>query len=119
MEMPPLPQPEKSPKGASAKPTQPPSGADFQALVLKVNELAAKVGVPKLNATITGRIPAWKRWVGGEKEYDGTGVRDVVNSHGIQLDGMKTNLDNHSQALIDLRADVKALQEAPPVRPFP
>jgi len=104
---------------ASAKPTQPPAGADFNALVSKVNELAKKAGISPLSATIIGKIPAWKRWVGGEKEYDGTGLRDVVNSHGVQLDGMKTNIDVHSQAIIELRADVQALQEAPAPRPFP
>lgn len=104
---------------ASTKPTQPPSGADFNALVNKVNELAKKVGASPLNATITGKIPAWKRWVGGEKEYDGIGVRDVVNSNAIMLDGVKSTVDTHSQAILDLRADVQALMEAPAPRPFP
>lgn len=104
---------------ASAKPTQPPSGADFDALVKKVNSLCAKTGLTPLSATISGKIPAWKRWVGGEKEYDGSGLRDVVNSNAITLDGVKNNVDSHSQAIIDLRADVKALMEAPAPRPFP
>lgn len=104
---------------ASSKPTQPPGGADFAALVKKVNQLATKAGVAPLSETITGRIPAWKRWVGGEKEYDGTGLRDVLNADAIMLDGVKSTVDSHSQAIIDLRADVKALQEAPAPRPFP
>lgn len=104
---------------ASAKPSQPPTGADFAALVNKVNELATKVGVTKLNATITGRIPAWKRWVGGEKEFDGTGLRDVVNSNAIMIDNVKSHVDSNSQSILELRADVEALKEAPPARPFP
>lgn len=104
---------------ASTKPTQPPSGADFSALVKKVNELAGKVGVAKLSDTVVGKIPAWKRWVGGESEYDTTGLRDVVNSNAIMLDGVKSSTDANSQAIIELRADVQALKEAPAARPFP
>jgi len=104
---------------ASAKPTQPPSGADFSALCKKVNDLAAKVGLAPLSATVTGKIPAWKRWVGGESEYDGTGLRDVVNANAIMSDQMKANLDSQAQSIIELRADVQALKEAPAARPFP
>lgn len=105
---------------ASAKPTQPPTGADFSALVKKVNELATKAAIPLLSETVTGRIPLWKRWVGGEKpEYDGTGLRDVVNSNAIMLDNVKKDVDVSAQAIIELRADVQALQEAPAARPFP
>lgn len=104
---------------ASAKPSQPPSGADFSALVKKVNELAGKAGVAKLNTTITGKIPAWKRWVGGEDEYDGTGLRDVVNANALFQDQMKAAIDAQAQSIIDLRADVQVLKEAPAPRPFP
>ena len=104
---------------ASAKPTQPPSGADFSALVKKINELATKAGIAPLSSTITGQIPAWKRWVGGESEFDGPGLRDVVNADAIFVDQLKTGLDSHSQAILDLQAAVQALQEAPPARPFP
>lgn len=80
---------------ASAKPTQPPSGADFSALTKKVNELAVKAGVTPLNALTTGKIPAWKRWVGGEKpDHDGKGLRDVVATNAVMLDDVKGDLDN-------------------------
>ena len=104
---------------ASAKPTQPPTGADFSALVKKVNALAVKAGIDPLNQLITGRIPAWKRWVGGETEFDGNGLRDVVNSNAIMLDGVKRDGDVNSQAILELRADVQALKEAPAAHPFP
>lgn len=81
----------------SKKPTQPPSGADFSALVKKVNELAVKAGVPPLSALISGKIPAWKRWVGGEAEFDVIGVRDVVNANALALDNLKDNLDTFKQ----------------------
>ena len=102
------------------QPGQPPAGADFSALVKKVNEIAEKTaGVTKLNATITGKIPAWKRWVGGEEEYDGTGLRDIVNANALNQNAIKANVDSNSQAILELRADVEALKEAPPARPFP
>jgi hypothetical protein len=101
------------------KPQQPPSGADFSALVKKVNELADKTGIAKLNATITGKIPAWKRYVGSEVEYDTKGLRDVVNANAFFLDAVKDDVDAHGQAIIEMRADIRALQEAPPARPFP
>jgi hypothetical protein len=104
----------------SAKPGQPPSGADFSALTTKVNELATKVGVAKLNSTITGKIPAWKRWVGGEgPDYDAKGLRDVVNTNALFTDQIKGDVDTQAQAILELRADVQALKEAPAARPFP
>lgn len=100
--------------------TQPPGSADFSALVKKVNELAAKTpGVKPLSELVSGRIPAWKRWVGGESEFDASGLRDVVDTNALFLNAVKGDVDAHGQAILDLQADVKALQEAPPARPFP
>jgi hypothetical protein len=112
------------PLKASAKPTQPPSGADFSALVKKVNELADKVSVPKLNATITGKIPAWKRWVGGEgPDYDGKGLRDVVNTNALYTDQIKGDLDdfreNNGIAHSSINSRLAALEEAVQHPPFP
>jgi hypothetical protein len=104
----------------SAKPTQPPSGADFSSLVKKVNEAAVKLGIAPLSATVTGRIPLWKRWVGGEgPDQDGTGLRDVVNANALFTDQIKAGLDAAAQSIVELRADVQALKEAPAPRPFP
>lgn len=108
------------PQKASAKPTAPPSGADFSALVKKVNDLAVKAGLDPLNSTITGKIPAWKRWVGGEgPDYDVKGLRDVVNTNALFTDAIKGDVDVLAQAVIELRADVQALLEAPAPHPFP
>lgn len=108
------------PRKAKA-PTQPPGGADFSALVKKVNELASKVpGVTPLNATITGKIPAWKRWVGGEgPDYDVTGLRDIVATNAIFTNEVKSDVDSHGQALLEIRQDIRELQEAAPSTSFP
>lgn len=98
-------------------PNQPPK-ADMNALLAKVDEIAGKVGVPKLG-TGARALAGWKRWVGGEAEYDVTGLRDVVNANAIQQNQIKAGLDVHSQAILELRADVQALKEAPAPRPFP
>jgi hypothetical protein len=112
--------PKAAKRKVSAKPGQPPSGADFSVLIKKVNEIAGKVpGVAQLNTTVAGQIPAWKRWVGGEKEFDVKGLRDIVNTNALFTDQIKGDVDAQAQAIIELRADVKALQEAPPARPFP
>lgn len=98
-------------------PSQPPAG-DMNALLNKVDEVAAKVGVTKLGAGAR-KLQNWKRWVGGEAEYDVTGLRDIVNANAINQNQIKANVDANSQSILELRADVKALQEAPPARPFP
>ena len=100
-------------------PSQPPGGADFSALVKKVNELAAKAGVSKLNDTITGKIPAWKRWVGGEAEYDVTGLRDTVATNAVFSNELKGDVDALGQAMIEVRQDIRELQEAAPTTSFP
>lgn len=105
------------------RPKDPPSGADFSALVKKVNEVAVKVGVAKLPDTVTARIPLWKRYVGGEgPEYDAVdegGLRTTIKANAVALDAVKKDVDVHSQQILDLRADVEALKEAPPSHPFP
>lgn len=104
----------------SAKPGQPPSGADFSLLVKKVNETAEKAGLAPLSSAVTGRIPAWKRWVGGEgPDYDIKGLRDIVNTNALFTDQIKGDVDLQAQAIIEMRSDIKALQEAPPPHSFP
>jgi len=109
----------------SAKPVKPPSGADFSAMVKKINELAGKIpGVSPLNATITGRIPLWKRWVGGEKEYlsaDAGGLYPVIKANAQYLDTVKGALDtldereaaHHAAQALRLTALEEAVQNPP------
>ena len=87
----------------------------MDALVKRVDALSQKSGLGKF----TSKLPLWKRWVGGEAEYDVTGLRDVVDTNAKYLDAVKGDVDAHSQAIIELRQDVQVLKEAPPSRPFP
>jgi hypothetical protein len=56
----------------SKKPTQPPP-LDAKNMV--------KGGTPAAQ-----KFPDWKNWVGGEHQYDGIGLRDVVNANAILTD---------------------------------
>jgi len=111
---------------ASAKPSRPPSGADFSAHVKKTNEIAAKVGVAPLSEVVTGRIPLWKRWVGGEKpEYtavEAGGLYTVVKANAVLLDE-HIEADNNRHATIRtelnaMEADIAELKEMVDSRPF-
>lgn len=109
----------------SKKPIQPPSGADFSQLVKKVNEIATKTGVKPLSSLITGRIPAWKRWVGGEAEFDGDkgGLRDVVNANALALDALKNSVDIFKQNNAEVNATqnqrLAAIEAQLSSNPFP
>ena len=109
----------------TAKPATPPSGADFSALVKKVNELATKVGVSPLGATASARIPLWKRYVGSEgPEYDSTeegGIRAVVKANALFVDELKEDVDRHGARLNVQAADIAELKAwvAAQPRPFP
>lgn len=87
----------------------------MSALVAKVNELATKAGVK----TLTSTLPVWKRWVGGEGEYDVKGLRDVVNSNAIMLDNQKSDVDSLRAEAQDHETRIAALEAQPPARPFP
>lgn len=40
-------------------------------------------------------FPKFVRWVKGSEEYDGTGLRDTVNTNALFLDQIKGDLDGH------------------------
>lgn len=71
------------------------------------------------NKTLT----KWKRWVGGEFEYDGVGLRDVVNSNAIHLDAVEENLNAHKAADQSRHSAINqrlsALEAAAQTVPFP
>lgn len=74
-----------------------------------------------MNAAWQKFIP-WKRWVGGEGEFDGTGLRDVVNANAISLDNQSAHLiavdDREARHYIDHEKRISALERAPGT-PFP
>lgn len=73
--------------------------------------------VKPLNASAQ-KFPAWKRWVEASGEFDGTGLRDVVQANAIGMDSLKTASDAANAQIKDLEARVAAL-EAQPALPFP
>lgn len=106
----------------SAKPTQPPA-SDFSTMEKAwYDNLKRPDGQPYEvfnNQTLT----RWKRWVGGEFEFDGTGLRDVVNSNAVFLDGVKGDLDDHRAADLQRHQTINqrlaALEAAVANPPFP
>ena len=106
----------------SAKPGQPPS-ADMSVLVKRVDELSQKAGLGPVSPGAQ-KLPVWKRWVGGEKpEFDGTGLRDVVQTNAVFLDAVKRDLDDFRENIgvalnsVDRRLD--ALEAASVTTTFP
>lgn len=97
------------------KPSAPPvfdAGAFTKALV---------AGTP-ISAVTAKQYIAWKQWVESSNAYDGAlkgGLRDVLNADMKGVDRLKGDVDIHSQAILEMRADIQELQEAPPAHPFP
>lgn len=52
-------------------------------------------------------------------QYTKGKLTDTTNALTDFTADLKQDLDAHSQAIIELRADVQALKEAPAARPFP
>lgn len=106
----------------SAKPNQPPA-SDFSTMEKAwYDNLKRPDGQPYEvfnNQTLT----KWKRWVGGEFEFDGTGLRDVVNANAIHLDNVEENLNAHKAADASRHQTVNqrlsALEAAVANPPFP
>ena len=82
---------------------------------------ALKANSPISPAVATQYI-AWKQWVESTNAYDGAakgGLRDVLDADAKAVDALKGDVDIHSQAILEMRADIQELQEAPPAHPFP
>lgn len=97
------------------KPSQPPT---FNAKAFTDALVAGKPITPTLQA----QYIAWKQWTESTNAFDGAdkgGLRDVLDADAKAVDALKTHVDSNSQAILELRADVEALKEAPPARPFP
>ena len=68
-------------------------------------------------------FPRWKRWVGGELEYDGKGLKDVVEANAYFLDQVKGDLDAHKEndniRHATIASRLAALEDAVANPPFP
>lgn len=106
----------------SKKPTQPPP-LDTKGFVGRIREITAKVGLGPFPVFGDEGLPKFHRWVRGEGEYDGTGLRDVVNANAIGLDAVKEDLDAHklssARRHTDLALRVTALEGQSTNTPFP
>lgn len=106
----------------SKKPTQPPP-SDFATMEQAwYDNLRRPDGEPYQvfdNKTLT----TWKRWVGGEHEFDGSGLRDVVHTNAVFLDDVKSDLDAHKAADLSrhqgINSRLAALEAAVANPPFP
>lgn len=78
----------------SQKPTQPPD-LDSKAFVTRLREVVAKVGMGPFSVYEDKYLPVFHRWIRSEGEFDGKGLRDVVNANAIFLDDIKDDLDAH------------------------
>lgn len=97
------------------KPSQAPT---FNAKAFTDLLVAGKPITPALQA----QYIAWKQWVESTSGFDGAdkgGLRDVLDADMKAVDLLKTHTDSNSQAILELRADVEALKEAPPSTSFP
>lgn len=79
---------------ASQKPTQPPQ-MDTKAFVKRLREVAEKIGIGPFAQFNDTYLPTFHRWIRSEGEFDGKGLRDVVNANAIFLDDIKEDLDAH------------------------
>lgn len=66
-----------------------------------------------------GGFQKLNRWLLGIGEYDGIGLKDVVEANADGLDSIKSHVDLNSGKLLDLEDRVAALEAQPAPRPFP
>lgn len=81
----------------SAKPTQGPT-FDEATFAQRLRERVLTATGQPYSVFKPDYFPKFIRWVRGTEEFDGTGLRDVVNTNAIMLDGVKDDLDNHRDA---------------------
>lgn len=93
-------------------PTQAPQ-FDSSAFQTFINNVATKTGLK----TPIGFV-GWKRWVEATTEHDVVGLRDVVNANALGLNAVKSDVDNRTLDIIDLKTRIAVL-EAAPKNPFP
>ena len=106
----------------SAKPSQPPAG-DFTTFSKALSDNVKRPDGQPYAVFGDGTLPRFTRWVGGTAEFDGTGLRDVVNANALHLDAVERNLNDHKDADNARHASISqrlaALEAAGNATPFP
>lgn len=75
-----------------------------------------------LTTTQAAQWIEWKQWTEATDNWAGVaggGLRDILNALCVSVDKLKVQADTSSTAIVELRAEVQALKEAPAARPFP
>lgn len=107
---------------ASAKPTQPPA-FDASAHEKVLYDEVRKDDGSGYQVFQDKALALWKRWVGGEGEFDGKGLRDVVQTNAVYLDSVKGDLDdfreNNGVAHNSFNSRLAALESQIQNPPFP
>ena len=107
---------------ASAKPSQPPA-FDASTHERVLYDEIRKADGSGYQVFLDKALAKWKRWVGGEDEFDGKGLRDVVQSNAVYLDAVKNDLDNFREntgvAQNSTNSRLAMLEEAVANPPFP
>ncbi len=101
------------------KPTQPPP-MDSKGFVKRIREITEKVGLRPFAVFSDNQLPVFHRWISSTGEFDGKGLRDVVNANAFALDDLKSDFDAHRtmdnvrhSALAQRVAALEAQQAAP------
>jgi hypothetical protein len=95
---------------------------DTKGFLKRLREVTAKVGLGPFPVFADGGLDKLHRWIGSTGEFDGVGLRDVVNANALAVDELKKDFDNHRTAdnsrhvTVDQRL---ASLEARPDVPFP
>jgi hypothetical protein len=106
----------------SKKPSQPPA-MDTKGFVRRLRDITAAVKLGPFSVFNDDQLPPFHRWIRSEGEFDGNGLRDVVNANAIALDDLKEDLDGHkavdSARHTALAQRVAALEGQQHNAPFP
>lgn len=102
------------------RPSQPPTSFAADVFDKFLNDISAKTGVARPQASRF--VPAW-RWIGSLGEYDGIakgGLRDILDALVKYVNAIKDNdVDPMKAELAEHELRITRLEEAPAARPFP
>lgn len=93
---------------------------DSKGFVKRIREMAAALNLGPFPVFSDAQLPVFHRWIMGTEEFDGTGLRDVVNANAFAVDDLKNDFDDHRtmdnvrhSALAQRVAALEAQQSAP------